>query len=53
MNSGRDKIPLGAHPAGDVAFTVDPEELGLSPGKYTVSVQVQEGHSPNVLLGDC
>ncbi|NUW68171.1 flagellar hook assembly protein FlgD [Vibrio coralliilyticus] len=45
------KVPLGAHPAGDVDFSINPEELGLKPGKYTVSVQVQEGQSaPNILL---
>ncbi|EKO3966562.1 flagellar hook assembly protein FlgD [Vibrio fluvialis] len=45
------KLPLGAHPAGDVDFTIDPEALGLKSGNYTVSVEVQEGQSsPNVLL---
>ncbi|MDF2152585.1 flagellar hook assembly protein FlgD [Vibrio sp. CAU 1672] len=45
------KVPLGAHGAGDVDFSIDPKELGLKPGKYTVSVEVQEGQaSPNVLL---
>lgn len=45
------KVPLGAHPAGDVDFNIDPEELGLKPGNYTVSVEVQEGQaSPNLLL---
>lgn len=45
------KVPLGAHAAGDVDFSIDPEKLGLKPGKYSVSVEVQEGQaSPNVLL---
>ncbi|AXY02652.1 flagellar hook assembly protein FlgD [Vibrio alfacsensis] len=45
------KVPLGAHSAGDVEFSINPEELGLKPGKYTVSVEVQEGQaSPNILL---
>ncbi|EOB4970455.1 flagellar hook assembly protein FlgD [Vibrio fluvialis] len=45
------KLPLGAHPAGDVDFTIDPEALGLKSGNYTVSVEVQNGQSsPNVLL---
>ncbi|GAL22594.1 flagellar basal-body rod modification protein FlgD [Vibrio maritimus] len=45
------KVPLGAHPAGDVDFSIDPEELGLKPGKYSVSVEVQEGQaSPSVML---
>lgn len=37
------KVPLGAHGAGDVEFSINPEELGLKPGKYTVAVEVQEG----------
>jgi flagellar basal-body rod modification protein FlgD len=45
------EVPLGAHPAGDVDFSLNPEELGLEPGKYTVSVKVQEGQSdPTILL---
>ncbi|MBY8152550.1 flagellar hook assembly protein FlgD [Vibrio fluvialis] len=45
------KLPLGAHPVGDVDFTIDPEALGLKSGNYTVSVEVQDGQSsPNVLL---
>ncbi|GAL25071.1 flagellar basal-body rod modification protein FlgD [Vibrio variabilis] len=32
-------------------FSIDPEELGLKPGKYSVSVEVQEGQaSPSVML---
>ncbi|MEF1335288.1 flagellar hook capping FlgD N-terminal domain-containing protein, partial [Vibrio rotiferianus] len=43
------KVPLGAHAAGDVDFSIDPEKLGLKPGKYSVSVEVEEGQaSPNV-----
>ncbi|MDD1781854.1 flagellar hook assembly protein FlgD [Enterovibrio sp. ZSDZ35] len=45
------EVPLGAHGAGDVDFSIDPEELGLKPGEYTVSVKVQDGQdSPNILL---
>ncbi|WP_435248312.1 flagellar hook assembly protein FlgD [Vibrio sp. nBUS_14] len=44
-------VPLGAHGAGDVTFSINPEALGLKPGKYTVEVEVQDGQeSPNVLL---
>ncbi|MBU2898656.1 flagellar hook assembly protein FlgD [Vibrio hepatarius] len=44
-------LSLGAHPAGDVDFSINPESLGLKPGKYTVSAQIQEGQSaPNLLL---
>lgn len=45
------KVPLGAHPAGEVDFSIDPDELGLKPGNYTLSVEVQEGQqAPDVLL---
>ncbi len=45
------KVPLGAHPAGEVDFSIDPDELGLKPGNYTLSVEVQEGQqAPNILL---
>lgn len=45
------KVPLGAHPAGEVDFSIDPEELGLKPGRYSLSVEVQDGQqSPNILL---
>ena len=45
------KVPLGAHGKGDVDFSINPEELGLKPGKYSVAVEVQEGQaSPNVLM---
>ncbi|MCZ4373431.1 flagellar hook assembly protein FlgD [Vibrio diazotrophicus] len=45
------KVPLGAHPAGEVEFSIDPEVLGLTAGKYNVTVQVQDGlPTPNVLL---
>ncbi|MBR9874619.1 MAG: flagellar hook assembly protein FlgD [Vibrionaceae bacterium] len=45
------EIPLGAHPAGEVDFSIDPEQLGLKPGYYSLSVEVQEGQqAPNILL---
>lgn len=45
------KVPLGAHPAGDVDFSIDPQKLGLKPGSYSVSVEVQEGQSaPDILM---
>ena len=45
------KVSLGAHAAGDVGFSIDPKKLGLKPGKYTISVEVQEGqNSSNMLL---
>ncbi len=45
------EIPLGAHAAGDVEFSIDPAEHDLPSGEYTLSVNVQEGQvSPNILL---
>lgn len=45
------KVPMGGQGAGDVDFTVDPAELGLKPGKYTVAVELDEGLTqPNILM---
>ena len=37
------KIELGEQSAGQVNFTIDPEELGLEPGSYTLSVVTDVG----------
>ena len=37
------KIELGKQEAGQVDFSIDPEELGLSEGKYTLSVVTDTG----------
>ncbi|WP_227317950.1 flagellar hook assembly protein FlgD [Cedecea davisae] len=37
------KIELGKQEAGQVDFSINPEELGLSEGKYTVSVVTDTG----------
>ncbi|MFS2221039.1 flagellar hook capping FlgD N-terminal domain-containing protein [Pantoea sp. B65] len=37
------KLELGKQAAGDVEFTIDPAELGLSDGKYTLSVVTDTG----------
>ncbi|MDX1301098.1 flagellar hook assembly protein FlgD [Photobacterium sp.] len=45
------RMPLGARSKGDVDFTVDPEALGLKPGNYTVSVELEKGQAqPNMQL---
>lgn len=45
------KVPMGGRGEGDVDFTVDPAELGLKPGKYTVAVELDEGLTqPNILM---
>lgn len=43
-------LPLGAHGQGDVDFAIDPQALGLKPGKYTVSVNVDKGQGQPVML---
>ncbi|AHG19671.1 flagellar basal body rod modification protein [Chania multitudinisentens RB-25] len=37
------KIELGKQEAGQVDFNIDPQELGLSEGKYTISVVTDTG----------
>jgi Flagellar hook capping protein len=37
------KIELGKQEAGQVDFSIDPEEMGLSEGKYTLSVVTDTG----------
>jgi len=47
--SGRQqRVPLGTRSAGDVAFTIDPQSLGLAPGRYTVRVETAGAESPAV-----
>ncbi|SDG90929.1 flagellar basal-body rod modification protein FlgD [Vibrio xiamenensis] len=45
------KVALGPHKAGDVDFAIDPKKLGLSPGKYQVSVETAENQpQPKIML---
>jgi flagellar basal-body rod modification protein FlgD len=37
------RIDLGARDAGEVDFNIDPEELGLPPGKYAMRVDTNTG----------
>ncbi|PWI33003.1 flagellar basal body rod modification protein [Vibrio albus] len=36
------KVPLGPKAAGEVDFTINPNELELAPGQYTIAAQLQE-----------
>lgn len=45
------KLALGPQEAGSVAFSVDPQKLGLAPGKYGVEVETSSGEKPKVELG--
>lgn len=50
-NSGmKRRIELGAAKAGDLSFTIDPAELGLPPGSYTVRIEVDGAPGPAVEL---
>lgn len=44
------EVHLGAQAKGDVNFSIDPAEHGLKPGKYKVSVELQEGQADPVML---
>lgn len=43
------RIALGARPAGDVPFTIDPAKLELAPGTYSVRVETAGGDSSPVV----
>lgn len=45
------EVALGPQEAGTVMFTVDPQKLGLAPGKYAVEVQTSSGEKPKVEIG--
>lgn len=40
------RIELGSHAAGEVAFELDPAELGFAPGRYTLRVETEGGETP-------
>lgn len=41
-------IALGSHRAGPLAFTIDPQALGLAPGRYSMQVTASNGQRPEV-----
>jgi len=41
-------IALGAHGSGALAFSIDPDALGLAPGSYTIQAQPSDGSSPQI-----
>lgn len=48
-SDGRQKsVELGSHNAGDVAYSIDPAALGLSPGHYTMAVQTSSQEAPSL-----
>ena len=44
-------IDLGRQGAGEIAFTLDPQALGLPPGRYAVAVQDESGAALPLELG--
>jgi flagellar basal-body rod modification protein FlgD len=42
------RIAFGTRTAGDVPFVIDPQALGLVPGKYSVRVETASGEAPTV-----
>jgi flagellar basal-body rod modification protein FlgD len=41
-------IAVGAAPAGDVSFKIDPAQLGLAAGTYSIGVSTSSGERPAV-----
>ncbi|WP_116810660.1 flagellar hook capping FlgD N-terminal domain-containing protein [Steroidobacter cummioxidans] len=42
------RIQLGTHKPGEVTFKIDPESLGLEPGKYSIRVETSAKETPAV-----
>ncbi|MCW7536537.1 flagellar basal body rod modification protein [Aquabacterium sp. A7-Y] len=42
------RIELGPQPAGEVGFSIDPQMLGLPPGRYALQVDTGSGSGPEV-----
>lgn len=47
-NGVRTDITLGPQEAGAVPFSVDPQALGLKPGKYSLAVKTESGETPGI-----
>jgi flagellar basal-body rod modification protein FlgD len=47
-NGVKTSVELGAQSAGNVPFRLDPVKLGLPAGRYSVSVEVDNGEFPQV-----
>jgi len=41
-------VDLGAHGSGELAFTIDPDALGLAPGSYTIQAKPADGSAPQI-----
>lgn len=47
-NGVRTDLSLGPQEPGAVAFTVDPQALGLKPGRYSLAVKTESGETPGI-----
>ncbi|SDH84604.1 flagellar hook capping FlgD N-terminal domain-containing protein [Pseudomonas panipatensis] len=45
------EVALGPQDAGSVSFSIDPQALGLAPGKYSVAIKTSSGETPKVEIG--
>lgn len=45
------EVQLGPQPVGLMAFSIDPQKLGLPAGKYAVAVKTSSGEIPQVEIG--
>jgi flagellar basal-body rod modification protein FlgD len=41
-------VALGAHGSGALAFTIDPDALGLAPGTYSIQARPADGSAPEI-----
>jgi flagellar basal-body rod modification protein FlgD len=41
-------VALGAHGSGDLAFSIDPDALGLAPGSYKIQARPADGSAPQI-----
>jgi flagellar basal-body rod modification protein FlgD len=41
-------VALGAHGSGALAFTIDPDALGLAPGSYSIQAKPADGSAPEI-----
>ncbi|VXC27009.1 Basal-body rod modification protein FlgD [Pseudomonas sp. 8AS] len=44
------EVALGGHAAGALNFSLDPRELGLSPGRYSIEAVTDSGEYPTIEL---
>ena len=43
-------VPLGSKKPGEVDFSIDPQALGLAPGKYSIALESDETTAPDIQI---